>query len=81
MLSCMPPISQLGLYQCKTELNTMVPFLHKFGYKGATIRILRGWSFLEIYIFVGKIGKINKWPQGMVEINIFSTTEVEINII
>ena len=26
------------------------------------------WSFLEINIFVGKMGEINKWPQGMVEI-------------
>ena len=30
---------------------------------------------------MGKMGKINKWPQGMVEINILSTKEVEINII
>ena len=22
-----------------------------------------GWSFLEINIFVGKMGEINKWPQ------------------
>ena len=36
---------------------------------------------MEINIFVGKMGKINKWPQGMVEINILSTKEVEINII
>ena len=51
--------------------------------KGATIRILGGaWSFfLEINIFVGKMGEINKGPQGMVEINILSTKEVEINII
>ena len=39
--------------------------------KGATI---------SIYIFVGKIGEVNKRPQGMVEINISSTKEVEINI-
>ena len=31
--------------------------------------------------FVGKMGEINKWPQDMVEINILSTQEVEINII
>ena len=39
---------------------------------GGTIRILGGdWSFLEINIFVGKMGEINKWPQDiMVEINI-----------
>ena len=52
--------------------------------KGATIRILGGgggWSFLEINIFVGKMGEINKWPQDMVEINILPTEEVEINII
>ena len=36
--------------------------------------------FLEINIVVGKIGEINKWPPGMVEINILSTKEVEINI-
>ena len=50
--------------------------------KGATIRILGGgggWSFLEINIFVGKMGEINKWPQGMAEINILSTKEVEIS--
>ena len=35
---------------------------------GATIRILMGLSFLEINIFVGKMGEINKWPQGLVEI-------------
>ena len=40
-----------------------------FGCKGAAIRILGwGWSFLEINIFVGKMGEINKWPQGMEEI-------------
>ena len=37
--------------------------------------------FLERNIFVGKMGEINKWTQGMVEINILSTKEVEINII
>ena len=26
------------------------------------------WSFFEVNIFVGKMGEINKWPQGMVEI-------------
>ena len=42
--------------------------LHLISY-GATIRIVWGaWSFLEINIFVGKMGKINKWPQGIVEI-------------
>ena len=36
---------------------------------GGTIRIPGGaWSFLEINISVGKMGEINKWPQGMVEI-------------
>ena len=40
-----------------------------------------GGVFLEINIFVGKMGKINKWPQDMVEINILPTQEVEINII
>ena len=37
---------------------------------GATITIrIRGggWSFLEINIFVGKMGEINKWPKGLVE--------------
>ena len=37
--------------------------------------------FWEINIFVGKMGEIYKWPQGMVEINILSTQEVEINIL
>ena len=27
-----------------------------------------GWVFLVIHIFVGKMGEINKWPQGIVEI-------------
>ena len=41
--------------------------------RGATIRILGGGGgvagvFWEINIFVGKMGEINKWPQGMVEI-------------
>ena len=40
-----------------------------------------GWSFLEIHIFVEKIGEIKTWSQGIVEINILSTKEVEINII
>ena len=39
------------------------------------------WSFLEINIFGGKMGEINKWPQDMVEIYILPTQEVEINII
>ena len=39
-----------------------------------------GRSFLEINIFVGKMGEINKWPQGMLEINILFTKEVEIKI-
>ena len=30
------------------------------------------WILLEINIFVGKMGEINKWPQGMVEINVLS---------
>ena len=34
----------------------------------ATIRILGGGGLLEINIFVGKLGEINEWPQGMVEI-------------
>ena len=36
---------------------------------------------LEINVFGGKMDEKNKWPQGMVEINILSTQEVEINII
>ena len=37
--------------------------------KGATIRILGGAGFFfMINIFAGKMGEINKWPQGMVEI-------------
>ena len=50
---------------------------------GATIRIWGGGG-LEFFgnkIFVGKMGEINKWPQAIVEINILSTKEVEINII
>ena len=49
---------------------------------GGTLKILggAGWTFLEINLFVGKMGEINKWPQGMVDINILSTKEVEINI-
>ena len=36
---------------------------------GALLEYLGGWfEFLEINIFVGKIGKINKWPQGLVGI-------------
>ena len=31
--------------------------------------------------FCGKMGEINKWPQGMVEINILSTKEVKITYI
>ena len=50
--------------------------------KGATIRILGGLEFfLEINTFVGEMGEINKWPKGMVEINILPTKEVGINII
>ena len=30
--------------------------------------LLGGWIFFKINMFVGKMGKINKWPQGMVEI-------------
>ena len=37
--------------------------------------------FVEINIFVGKMGEINNWPQGMVEINILATKKVEINVI
>ena len=29
--------------------------------------------FFIINIFVGKMGEINKWPQGMEEVNILST--------
>ena len=36
---------------------------------------------MEINIFVGKMSEINKWSQGMVDLNILSTKEVEINII
>ena len=36
---------------------------------------------MEINIFAEKMGEINKWPQCMVERNILSTKEVEINII
>ena len=32
--------------------------------KGATIRILGGLEFLEINLLWGKMGEINKWPQG-----------------
>ena len=32
-------------------------------------------------MFWGEMGEINKWPQGIVEINILSTRGVEINII
>ena len=39
-----------------------------------------GWSLLEINLFVGEMEEVNKWPQGMVEVNIFPT-KVEINII
>ena len=42
--------------------------------KGASRRILRGgggcWSFFEINILVGKMGEINTWLQGMVEIQL-----------
>ena len=44
--------------------------------KGAAIRILEGGGlefFLEINIFVEKMGEINKLPQDMVEMNIFPT--------
>ena len=37
--------------------------------------------FLEINIFVGNMGEINKWPQDMVGINIVPTQEVKINTI
>ena len=49
----------------------------------STIRILGVWSFFEIIIFVEKMGEVNRSQQGMVEINIFSTKNdnVEINII
>ena len=36
--------------------------------------------FLNKY-FCGKMGEINKWPQGIVEINVLFTKEVKINII
>ena len=39
------------------------------------------WSFLEINIFVGKMGEINKWSEDMAEINILPTQKVDINII
>ena len=37
---------------------------------GSTARILEGgggWNFLEINIFMGKMGEINKWRKGMAE--------------
>ena len=62
-------------------LSVVVLFLTCAPGRGATIRILGGGGvFLEVYIFVWKMGEINKWPQGMVEINSLSTKEVEINI-
>ena len=45
-------------------------------YGGGGPRVL-----LEINIFGGKMGEQNKWPQGLVEIKILSTQEVEINIL
>ena len=50
--------------------------------KGATIIILEGGGqILFENMFVGKMGEINKWRQGMVEINILSKKEIEIGII
>ena len=49
--------------------------------RGPPLEYGGGWSFLEINIFGGKMGEINKWTQDMVEINILPTQEVEINII
>ena len=40
------------------------------------------WSlFILTILCVWKMGEINKWPQGKVEINILLTLEFEINII
>ena len=36
--------------------------------KGVTIRILGGLELFGNKYFVGKMGEINKWPQGLVEI-------------
>ena len=46
---------------------------------GATIRIRGGG--LEYFGNIGKMAHLNNWPQGMVELNILSIEEVEINII
>ena len=45
-----------------------ITVVHLLIVKGTTIRILGAGVFLEINIFMGKMGEINKWPQVMVEI-------------
>ena len=51
------------------------------GFRGPLLENQGGLDFFEINIFVLKMGEINKWPEDMVEINIFSTKEVERAII
>ena len=55
---------------------TGFPHMYLWGILHLNLKVGRGppleycgaWSFLEINIFVGKMGDINKLPQGMVEI-------------
>ena len=56
------------------EILTACVTLHWVSIRGSPLEYW-GWSF------VGKMGEISKWPQGMGEINILSTKEFEINII
>ena len=48
-----------------------LPINRNLGLRGRPLEYWWGaWSFLEINIFVGQMGEINKWPQDMVVINI-----------